>query len=116
MVTDKAAYVELMEYLRSSQDMFDHREGVSPDAPELEQLVEQEITNQVITLCNQHQDLETNHRSIIVREIDSIVADMEQILTSYWHQQVTPDQEEFIKEFTGLVKNVFDGAVADLLD
>jgi hypothetical protein len=116
MVTDKPAYSELMEYLKSSQEMFQHADGVTEDSPILVEFVEREIIHQVITLCSQHNDLETNHRSIIVREIDSIVYDMQQILAPYWEQPVTPEQIAFIQEFTSLVKNVFDGAIADLLD
>ncbi len=116
MVTDKPAYKELMEYLASSLGTFELKEAPLYDDKTVEMLVEQEITTQVITLCSQHEELETNHRSIIVREIDSIVYDMHQVLLTYWERPVTQTQALFIVEFTGLIKNVFDSAVADLLD
>lgn len=116
MVTDKTAYDELMEYLYSSRDIFTQRNGQIVPNLTLEVLVEDEIANQIITLCSQHEDLEVNHRSIIVREVDSIVYDMQQVLFDHWQQPVTQEHVEYVKEFTGLIKNIFDGAIADLLD
>ncbi|MUH73089.1 DUF3802 family protein [Psychrosphaera haliotis] len=116
MVTDKAAYIELMNYLTSSKEVFLTSTSEQTLDETLEVLVENEIATQIINLCSQHDDLETNHRSIIVREVDGIVYDMQQVLADYWHQNVTPSQVEFITEFTSLIKNVFDSAIADLLD
>lgn len=116
MVTDKQAYDELMEYLYSSREVFVQRDEEMVPGLTLEALVEQEISSQIITLCNQHDDLEVNHRSIIVREVDGIVYDMQQVLYDHWQQSVTQGHVDFVVEFTGLIKNIFDGAIADLLD
>lgn len=116
MVTDKTAYVELMNYLTSSIDIFVQSESETLSDITLEVLVENEISTQIINLCSQHDDLETNHRSIIVREVDGIVYDMQQVLADYWDKPVNQTQIEFITEFTSLIKNVFDSAIADLLD
>lgn len=116
MVTDKPAYDELMEYLYSSRDIFAQRDNTLIDDLTLEALVEREIANQVIVLCSQHDDIEVNHRSIIVREVDGIVYDMQQVLYDHWQLPVTQAHVDFITEFAGLIKNIFDGAIADLLD
>lgn len=116
MVIDKPAYEQLLEFLTSNKEVF-HLEGeVDTSGPTLEVLIEEEIGSQIITLCTQHDELETNHRSIIVREVDGIVYDIQQVLREYWDNPVNEGQKEFVHEFAGLVKNVFDSAIADLLD
>lgn len=116
MVLDKPSYEQLIDYLNSSKDIFHQDEVVEHGAPTLEELLEEEIAGQIIALCTQHDELETNHRSIIVREVDGIVYDLQQILSEYWQQPLSQAQVSFVKEFAGLVKNIFDSAIADLLD
>ena len=116
MVLDKPAYLELIDYLSSSKEIFQNNEGASPNSPTLEAVIEEQIGEQIITLCTQHDELETNHRSIIVREVDGIVYDIQQLLSEFWDKPAAPHQIEFVSEFAGLVKNVFDSAIADLID
>jgi ABC-type transporter MlaC component len=116
MVTDKAAYEELIDYLTTSKSIF-HNDAPPPAGmPTIQSLIEEEIAEQVISLCTQHQELEANHRAVIIREVDGIVYDIEQVLTEYWKQNATESQAEFIHEFAGLIKNIFDSAVAELID
>lgn len=114
MVIDRPAYEELIDYLTSNLEVF-HSKGTT-EAQTIEELVEVELGNQIILLCTQHDELETNHRSIIVREVDGIVYDIQQVLGGCWHNNVTQEQKAFLIEFIGLIKNVFDTAVANLLD
>lgn len=116
MVIDRPAYKELIDYLTSNLDVFKANQPIPQNAKTVEDLVELELGNQIILLCTQHDELETNHRSIIVREVDGIVYDIQQVLGDYWTQQATTEQQAFIIEFVGLVKNVFDSAIANLLD
>ena len=116
MVLDKPAYEQLIDYLSSSKEIFQNNQGAAADAPTLEAVIEEQIGEQIITLCTQHEELETNHRSIIVREVDGIVYDIQQLLSDYWEKPVAPHQIEFVAEFSGLVKNIFDSAIADLMD
>ena len=44
----------------------------------------------------------------IVRETDAIVYDLEEVLSKVLDTHPTPQQEAFINEFVGLVKNLFD--------
>ena len=117
MVTDKVAYSELIDYLTTNKSLFHNDEDTSNNGmPTVETLMEEEISEQVIFLCQQHGELEENHRAIIIREIDGIVYDIEQVLSEYWQQNTTEEQAQFINEFAGLIKNIFDGAIAELFD
>ena len=63
-------------------------------------------------ICEQHTNLNTEQRSLIVREVDGIVYDLQEVLSSITSQPVTVEQHEFIDEFASLIKNLFDSAVS----
>jgi hypothetical protein len=116
MVTDKPAYDQLIDYLTTSKSIFHNTTTPVADMPTIETLIEEELSEQIINLCTQQEALEINHRAIIVREVDGIVYDIQQVLEGYWTNHATEEQAEFIHEFAGLIKNVFDSAIAELLD
>ena len=116
MVTDKPAYDQLLDYLTSNKAIFTDNTDTPTDTPTIESIVEEQISEQVIALCTQHETLEHNHRSIIIREVDGIVYDIQQVLLEYWQKPASAEQAEFLMEFAGLIKNVFDSEIAALLD
>ena len=117
MVLDRPSYKDLIDYLKSNLDVFSQSESPSAGVSKtVEDTIEQELGNQIIILCTQHDELETNHRSIIVREVDGIVYDIQQVLSDFWEQPVTDSQKSFIVEFVSLIKNVFDSEIATLID
>lgn len=111
MVLDQQGYDELVMYLTHNLALFEKPGVVKKDAPTVIELIEDVIAEQVIRLCEQHTELTTEQRSMIVREIDGIVYDLQEVLSSVTDKRVTEEQREFILEFAGLVKNLFDGAV-----
>lgn len=66
------------------------------------------MSEQIISLCNQNETLTFNQRNTIVREIDAIVYDLQEILSGVINNSVTNEQVEFIQEFAILIKNLFD--------
>lgn len=116
MVTDKPAYDELIDYLASNKAIFSDADGTPQSEPTIELIVEEQISEQVIALCTQHEALEQNHRAIIIREVDGIVYDIQQVLLEYWGKNATEAQAVFLCEFASLIKNVFDSEIAALLD
>ena len=116
MVTNKEGYDHLIEYLTENLGLFEQKGNPSPCGRTVMELIEEHIVNHIMNLCSQHQELESNHRSIIVREVDGIVYDLEEILSGITEHTVTVEQEAFIQEFSGLIKNLFDSAIAELLD
>ena len=116
MVTDKPAYDQLLDYLTSNKVIFSETSSDLNSGPTIESIIEEQISEQVIALCAQHEALEENHRSIIIREVDGIVYDIQQVLLEYWSKNATEEQAQFICEFAGLIKNVFDSQIVELLD
>lgn len=116
MVTDKPAYDQLLDYLTSNKVIFSETSSDLNSGPTIESIIEEQISEQVIALCTQHEALEHNHRSIIIREVDGIVYDIQQVLLEYWHKRASQEQTDFLCEFASLIKNVFDTEIAALLD
>ncbi len=116
MVTDKEGYEHLIMYLTENLVLFETGGKLDPSGITVMELIEDIIATNIYNLCTQHSELEFNHRNIIVREVDSIVYDLQEILSGVLEQPVTVHQREFIEEFSGLIKNLFDSEIADLLD
>jgi hypothetical protein len=112
MVIDKQGYDELIMYLTEHLSLFEKPGEVRPGAPTVMALIEDDIAEQIINLCMQHEDLSVDDRSLIMREVDGIVYDLQEVLSGVINQPVTIEQHAFIDEFTGLVKNLFDSAVS----
>lgn len=107
MVTDTEGYIHIIEYLTAHLNLFENSEKTAKSSSVLE-VIEEEMSEQIITLCNQNEALTFNQRNTIIREIDAIVYDLQEILSGVVNNPVTDEQMAFIKEFAILIKNLFD--------
>lgn len=115
MVTDKDSYMHLIQYLTEHLGLF---ETSSSDELATETVMEQfeaQLSAQIIMVCGQNPQLSFAQRNMVIREIDAIVYDLEEILASVANQKATPEQSLFITEFSGLIKNIFDQEIENLL-
>ena len=108
MVTDTEGYVHIIEYLTEHLSLFENLDEMPMSDSTVIEVIEQELSEQIIVLCSQNESLSFNQRNLVVREVDSIVYDLEEILSGVINNQVTQKQFEFIKEFASLIKNLFD--------
>jgi len=108
MVTDTEGYIQIIEYLTEHLSLFEHSAAQNSTSDCVMAVIEEELSEQIITVCSQNQSLTFKQRNTIIREVDSIVYDLEEILSGVKDHQVTPAQLSFIKEFSGLIKNLFD--------
>jgi hypothetical protein len=116
VVTNKEGYEHLIQYLTDNLGLFEQKSAYAACGKTVMELIEDNIVEHIMNICQQHQELEPNHRSIIVREVDGIVYDLQEVLSGILEQVVTVEQEEFIGEFAGLIKNLFDTAIVELMD
>lgn len=115
MVIDKPGYEHLIQFLTEHLNLF-AEQAPEGSAKTIGALLEEQIAEQIITLCTQHTELETNHRSLIVREVDGIMYDFQEILSSVLDHPATSEQQALIHEIALLIKNLFDNAIAALFD
>jgi len=108
MVTDTEGYIHIIEYLTEHLSLFENSTHTGNGDSSVLEVIEQEMGEQIINLCNQHESLSFNQRNTIVREIDAIVYDLQEILSGVVNNSVSHEQVAFIKEFAILIKNLFD--------
>jgi len=115
MVTDTDGYIYIIEYLTEHLSLFESSvvgENIETTPKNtVMHVIEIELIEQIISVCNQNDTLTVNRRNTIIREVDAIVSDLEEILSSVVNNPVTPNQQTFIKEFATLIKNLFDAEI-----
>jgi len=115
MVTDKDGYMHLIQFLTEHLGLFEGKEGAGVSDDTVMELFEEQLSAQIIMVCGQNPSLTFAQRNQVIREIDAIVYDLEEILASVANRKATPKQTIFITEFSGLIKNLFDQEISKIL-
>lgn len=111
LITRSDGYIHLIEYFTENLHIFEDNSN-SPLIDKTPSIIfEEQLCQQIITICSQNEGLTFEQRNLIIREIDSIFDDFEEVLARLKDQHATVVQENFIIEFTGLLKNLFDTEV-----
>lgn len=108
MVTDTEGYSHIIEYLTEHLSLFENSTNIDSGKSSVLEVIEQEMSEQIMSLCHQNDTLSFSQRNTIIREIDAIVHDLQEILSGVVNNSVTDEQLAFIKEFAILIKNLFD--------
>ncbi len=116
MVTDKPGYEHLIQFVTEHLALFEQAGTQTRHNKTLAIIIEEQIAEQIIQLCTQHTELETIHRSQIIREVDGIMYDFQEVLASVLDKPATAEQIELINEVALLIKNLFDNEIAHLMD
>lgn len=119
MVTDTEGYIHIIEYLTEHLSIFESSEAELAANPtpakashsSVMSMIEEELSEQIISVCSQNTNLSFNQRNTIIREVDAIVYDLEEILSGVINNEVTEQQLTFIVEFSSLIKNLFDSEI-----
>ncbi len=114
MVTNKDGYIHLIQYLTEHLDLFETPDSQPVCDDTIIELFEEQLSAQIIMICGQNPSLSFTERNMIIREVDAIVYDLEEILASVANRHATPAQTLFITEFSSLIKNLFDQEIAKL--
>jgi hypothetical protein len=113
MVTDTDGYIQVIEYLTEHLSLFENSTAPENASETVMSTIEVELGEQIISVCSQNEDLTFNQRNAIIREVDAIVYDLEEILSGVINNPVNVSQQNFIREFVGLIKNLFDTVIHD---
>lgn len=111
MVTDTDGYVQIIEYLTEHLNLFEDSTNATQSNDTVMAAIEFELGEQIIAVCSQNESLTYNQRNGIIREVDAILYDLEEILSGVINNKINSAQKEFIAEFAGLIKNLFDGVI-----
>ena len=108
MIIQNNGYHSLIEYLTEHLAVFEMSPQDEQHSTTLDLYVRYQFTEQMRLLFNQHTNLLEQEKLYIVAEFDKAYADLRQIMGANFKQQTTKQQQVFIKEFSGLLKNLFD--------
>lgn len=114
MIVESDGYIELIQYLTEQIGIFESAEGDAERAPfTVREQLEDSLSDKIMRVSQQH-DVSQAVRFNIVREADAILYDLEEVLASVLNSHPTPQQQVFIEEFTGLVKNLLDARISEI--
>lgn len=111
MVLETDGYLALIEHLTMNLDLFSNASG-DIGTESVEEVVTDLIASNIMALFEQNPELHSSVRFQLLKEADSVVADLGEVLAGAWQKAATNDQVNFLDEYVGLVKNLFDTAVA----
>lgn len=111
MITSQDGYVHLIQYLTEKLEIFEHP-GASAAGFSVGEVIETKLADAVMRICQQHDPMSSDTRFLLVRESDAIVYDLQEVLSSCWDSAASHEQVEFIDEYIGLIKNLFDTALS----
>lgn len=113
MIVESEGYIDLIQYLTESLSIFESPEGDVPRATfTVREQLEDSLSDKIMRVSQQH-DISQEMRFNVVREADAILYDLEEVLASVLNSYPTPQQQAFIEEFTGLVKNLLDAQITE---
>lgn len=108
MVTNTEGYIQIIEYLTEHLSLFENSANIDTTGNSVLEIIEQEMSEQIMAICHQNENLSFAQRNTIIQEIDVIVHDLQEILSGVVDKSVTEEQAIFINEFAILIKNLFD--------
>ncbi|PJC87977.1 topoisomerase II [Vibrio sp. HA2012] len=110
MVVDTDGYLALIEHLTMNLDVFT-MEG-DTGAETVEDVATDMIATNIMAVFEQNPDLHSSVRFKLLKETDSVVEDLGEVLAGVWNKRATNEQIIFLDEYVALLKNLFDSAVA----
>ncbi|MGF1909713.1 DUF3802 family protein [Vibrio kasasachensis] len=111
MVVETEGYLALIEYLASNLDIFSTEDGDTGEES-IEDVVTDMVASNIMAIFEQNPELHSSVRFKLLKEADSVVADLGEVLAGTWTRPATNEQIAFLDEYIALVKNLFDTAVA----
>ncbi|WP_194438323.1 DUF3802 family protein [Vibrio fluminensis] len=111
MVVETEGYLALIEYLASNLDVFSNEDGDTGDES-IEDVVTDMVASNIMAIFEQNPEMHSSVRFKLLKEADSVVADLGEVLAGVWGRHATNEQIAFLDEYVALVKNLFDTAVA----
>ncbi|MHC6527301.1 MULTISPECIES: DUF3802 family protein [unclassified Vibrio] len=111
MVVETDGYLALIEHLAMNLDIFTN-DNSDTGKESVEDVVTDMVASNIMAIFEQNPELHSSVRFKLLKEADSVVEDLGEVLAGVWSRPATNRQIEFLDEYIALVKNLFDTAVA----
>ncbi|MFV0448093.1 MAG: DUF3802 family protein [Vibrio sp.] len=110
MVVETDGYLALIEHLAFNMDVFTNGGDIGKES--VEDVVTDMVASNIMAVFEQNPELHSSVRFQLLKEVDSVVEDLGEVLAGVWAKPATNEQIIFLDEYIALVKNLFDTAVA----
>ncbi|WP_047043956.1 DUF3802 family protein [Vibrio mexicanus] len=111
MVVETDGYLALIEHLAFNLDVFASDDS-DTGAESVEDVVTDMIATNIMAIFEQNPELHSSVRFKLLKETDSVLEDLGEVLAGVWNKPATNEQITFLDEYVALLKNLFDTAVA----
>ncbi|WP_428773528.1 DUF3802 family protein [Vibrio sp.] len=111
MVVETDGYLALIEHLAFNLDIFAKHDSDFGEES-VEDIVTDMVASNIMAIFEQNPELHSSVRFQLLKEADSVVEDLGEVLAGVWAKPATNAQIAFMDEYIALVKNLFDSAVA----
>nr|WP_202599331.1 MULTISPECIES: DUF3802 family protein [unclassified Vibrio] len=111
VVVETDGYLALIEHLAMNLDIFTN-DNSDTGKESVEDVVTDMVASNIMAIFEQNPELHSSVRFKLLKEADSVVEDLGEVLAGVWSRPATNRQIEFLDEYIALVKNLFDTAVA----
>jgi len=113
MITRSDGYVALIEYLTENLSLFEVAPKDHANAPTVKLFIKYQMTEQLVAIFIQNSQLLPEDKMHIVAEFEMVTLDLLEILGRNLEHQIDTNQQHFIIDFVGLLKNLFDSILCD---
>ncbi|HGP4746595.1 TPA: DUF3802 family protein [Vibrio cholerae O1] len=110
MVVETDGYLALIEHLSFNMDVFTQEGDTGTES--VEDVITDMVASNIMSIFEQNPELHSSVRFQLLKEADSVVEDLGEVLAGGWYRPATNEQIAFLDEYIALVKNLFDSAVA----
>jgi hypothetical protein len=111
VVVDTDGYQALVEHLAMNLDVFTSQQG-DTGKESIEDVATDMVASNIMSVFEQNPELHSSVRFQLLKEVDLVMADLEEVFANVWSQKATNEQVVFLDEYIALLKNLFDTAVA----
>lgn len=103
MVVETDGYLALIEHLAFNLDIFSSEDG-DIGAESIEDVVTDMVASNIMTIFEQNPELHSTVRFQLLKEVDSVVEDLSEVLAGVWSKPATNEQITFLDELIALLK------------
>lgn len=112
MVTNSDGYSSLIEYLSENLSVFELNENSDEQPMTINIFVRYQMVEQMTLIFEQNKSLIQQEKIYIFEEFDRVINDLNEVLGHNMNNKINKQQNEFITEFAGLLKNLFDAQLS----
>lgn len=116
MVTKSEGYLALIEYLTDNLSLFELDPKGCGNAPTIKLFIQYQMTEQLVQLFIQNKKLLPEEKMYIIGEFEMVTQDLLEVFGRNQEHHIDKNQQNFIVDFIGLLKNLFDSLLNEAIN